>query len=57
LSYAWDYEESATNYYNIFPVDEEAEAIGEGTTLDIPQSPKNDEKVQKIVDLLNSLEV
>lgn len=54
--FAWDYEESKTRYYHIYPCSNEADLLHEeAICFDIEQTPENDEQVNRIVECLDEL--
>lgn len=52
----WDYEESRVSHYHIYPVSGEGEELMEDViTFELPQTKKNDDDVQIIVDTLDRM--
>lgn len=55
-NFGWDYEESKTKYYHIFPCSEEGEAlVSDSLTFDLPRTNENDDLVDALVETLNTL--
>jgi hypothetical protein len=52
----FDYEHSTTGYYHIFAVGGPLDGVLDSITLDIPESEKNTQEVQVIVDALSRIE-
>ncbi|MCK5602622.1 hypothetical protein KAR91_12150 [Candidatus Pacearchaeota archaeon] len=52
-----DYEESTSQFYHIYPCDDEAENLvdGEAICINVPETESNDVRVAKIFDALNDL--
>jgi len=56
VHFTWDYEDSLTKYYHIYPCSEEGEKIGEDSIcLNVSQSEFNDNIIQEIVGNMNLL--
>jgi len=54
--FAWDYEESKTLYYQIYPISEIGEAFEESSfCYEFPRSPLNDKLIQEMTDALSQL--
>lgn len=54
--FGWDYEESITNYYHIYPISDYGEVLMEDSlTFDIGKNDENDIVIERIVKSLNTL--